>query len=168
MEFPTTAGVSTFPLLSGELPQLHPEPPPQTLCPHLGKATHSCMTSKRGGRWYMLEFLYMRGFGAWSALIKTDNQPSAEHPSAVLMAQSHLPFARDHLNLVFAAVRGQPANVVCDFGYTNKDLRSHLFEKSSCSQAYESVVQCSNQIHVLGKPPSDKTSKSTALTEQKN
>lgn len=40
-----------------------------------------------------------------------------------------------HLHLVSAAVRHQPANVVCDFDYTNNDLRSYLLEKSSCSQA---------------------------------
>lgn len=76
-----------------------------------------------------------QGLRVWSAFIKTIKQPSAEHSSAILMAWSHLPFARDHLHLVSAAVRHQPANIVCDFGYTNNDLRSHLLEKSSCSQA---------------------------------
>lgn len=121
--------------VSCPLRRVFPAPALWTLWPHLSGANCSCGTSKRGGRWHMLGFPYMRGFGAWSTSIKIIKQPSAEQPSALLVAQSRLPFATDHLHLVSAAVRGQLAIGVCDLGHTNRDLRSHLLEKSSCSQA---------------------------------
>lgn len=67
--------------------------------PNLGGQMAPAWQARRGGKWYMMEFLCTRGFRAGSAFIKTIKQPSAEHPSALLMAQSHLPLAKDHLHI---------------------------------------------------------------------
>lgn len=64
-----------------------------------------------------MEFLYIRNVRAFTKTIK---KPSTEHPSALLMAHSHLPFTRDHLYLVFAAVRDQLASAACNLTVLTK------------------------------------------------